>query len=69
MYVRFIGSWNISKYIRGTVEGEIIMKPKAIPLLTDEQFAVLEKELERKPSAKDVERIKRAKIILKRHSF
>lgn len=51
------------------VEGEIILKPKAIPLLTEEQFAVLEKELERKPSAKDVERIKRAKIILKRHSF
>jgi len=69
VYVRFIGSWNISKYVRGNVEGEIIVKPKAIPLLTDEQFALLEKELERKPSAKDVERIKRAKIILKRHSF
>ncbi|MCW4021758.1 MAG: hypothetical protein ACOWW1_01300 [archaeon] len=45
------------------------MKPKAIPLLTDEQFATLEKEMEREPSAKDVERIKRAKIILKRYSF
>jgi len=45
------------------------MKPKAIPLLTEEQFAVLEQELKREPTAKDVERIKRAKTILKRHSF
>jgi len=45
------------------------MKPKAIPLLTEEQFAELEKELKREPSAKDVERIKRAKAILKRYSF
>ena len=45
------------------------MKPKAIPLLTEEQFAELEKELKRKPSTEDFKRIKRAKSILKRHSF
>ncbi|MFB3890143.1 MAG: hypothetical protein ACE14S_11675 [Candidatus Bathyarchaeia archaeon] len=35
------------------------MLPKPIPPLTDEQWAVVEKEMKRKPSKKDAERLKR----------
>lgn len=35
--------------------------PKAIPELTEEQFAVLKEEVKREPSPKDIERMERAK--------
>lgn len=41
------------------------MRPKPIPSLSEKQFAQIQKEIERKPSKKDIERIKRAKEIFK----
>ena len=40
---------------------KIKMLPKAIPDLTEEQFTFLKKEMERKPSKKDIQRIERVK--------
>jgi len=45
------------------------MRPKPIPLLNEEQFAEIAKEMKRTPSKEDVKRFKRAKEILKRHSI
>jgi len=44
------------------------MRPKSIPPLSEEQFQVLEEEIKRTPSEKDIKRISRAKEILKRCS-
>jgi hypothetical protein len=41
------------------------MLPEPVPSLTEEQWAVVEKELKRKPSKADIERIKRAKETFK----
>jgi hypothetical protein len=43
------------------------MLPKAVPELTEAQFAFLEKEIQRKHSAKDKERLERAKEIYKKY--
>ena len=43
------------------------MRPKPIPLLTEEQFKAVQEEVERKPSKEDIKRIKRAREILKVH--
>lgn len=44
------------------------MRPKPIPLLDEEQFAEIQKEMKRTPSKEDIRRFKRAKEILKRSS-
>jgi len=41
------------------------MRPKPIPLLNEEQFALIQKEMKRTPSKEDVKRIKRAKETFK----
>ena len=41
------------------------LRPKAIPILTKEQFKVVVKEMERKPEAADFQRLERAKEIIK----
>jgi len=41
------------------------MLPEPIPPLTEEQWATVVKELKRKPSKADIERIKRAKETFK----
>jgi uncharacterized protein YneF (UPF0154 family) len=43
------------------------MLPKPIPPLNEEQWAAVEKEMQRKPSKKDVERVKRAKKTFKNY--
>lgn len=43
------------------------MRPKPIPLLSEEQFKAIQKEIERQPSKEDIQRIKRAKEVLKAH--
>ena len=45
------------------------MRPKPIPELTKEQFAVVRKEIKRTPSKMDIERIKRAKETVKRYAI
>jgi len=45
------------------------MLPKPIPPLTEEQFDEIRKELERKPSKEDIERIKRAKETFKKYQL
>jgi hypothetical protein len=45
------------------------MRPKPIPELTKEQFAVVQKEMKRTPSKRDIERIERAKETVKRYSI
>jgi hypothetical protein len=44
------------------------MRPKPIPELTKKQFVALRDEMKRTPSKQDIERIKRAKEIVKRYS-
>jgi hypothetical protein len=44
------------------------MRPKPIPELTKEQFAVVQMEIKRTPSQRDIERIKKAKETVKRYS-
>ncbi len=39
--------------------------PEPVPPLTDEQWAVVVKEMKRKPNKKDLERVKRAKEAFK----
>jgi uncharacterized protein YneF (UPF0154 family) len=41
------------------------MLPKPIPPLNEEQWAAVQKEIKRKPSKKDIKRIKRAKETFK----
>lgn len=41
------------------------MLPKPIPPLNEEQWATVEKEMKRKPSKKDVERLERVKKTFK----
>jgi hypothetical protein len=45
------------------------MRPKPIPELTKEQFAVVQEAMKRKPSRADLERIERAKETVKRYSL
>jgi uncharacterized protein YneF (UPF0154 family) len=44
------------------------MRPKPIPSLNQEQIKVLQEEMKRTPSKSDIERINRAKEILKGRS-
>ena len=39
--------------------------PSAIPLLTDEQWKFIEDELSRKPTQKDIDKLKRIKEMFK----
>jgi uncharacterized protein YneF (UPF0154 family) len=43
------------------------MLPKPIPPLNEEQWAAVEKEMKRKPSQKDIKRVKRVKATFKYH--
>jgi uncharacterized protein YneF (UPF0154 family) len=45
------------------VEKKMLLEP--IPPMTEEQWAAIEKEMKRKPSKADIERIKRAKKTFK----
>lgn len=45
--------------------GESEMLPKAVPPLNDEQWAVVENEIKRKPDKKDIERFKKIKETFK----
>jgi len=45
------------------------MRPKPIPPLNEEQFAVIQKEMKRMPSKQDILRAKKAKEIVKRYSL
>jgi hypothetical protein len=47
------------------VKRRLKVRPKAIPLLTKEQFNAVVTDMERKPSKEDLQRIQRAKEILK----
>jgi len=44
------------------------MPPKPIPPLSEEQFAVIQKEMKRTPSRKDLFRAKKARKIMKRYN-
>jgi uncharacterized protein YneF (UPF0154 family) len=52
-------------YAERTQKVEKKMLPEPIPPMTEEQWAAIEKEMKRKPSKADIERIKRAKKTFK----